>query len=121
LKSKHIHITENQLLVLKDHLLPCDDSSGLAKYSQMFEMSLKSSAREAYYLLDSIFSLIDTNHNGSVSYDEAGQVIEQMNSLLGTSYTNEFITSMDLNKDGVIDIKEFKHGFVKAFELNKDK
>ena len=119
LKSKHIDITEKQLFILKDHFLPCDEK-GLANYSKMFQKSLKSTARQAYNLLDSIFALIDTDQNGTISSDEANEAVQQMNSLLGATYSTKFITDMVLNKDGVIDIKEFKLAFENAFDLKQN-
>ncbi len=85
----------------------------------MFPKSFKTKSKEAYNLLDSIFALIDTNHDGKVSYDEANKAIEQINLLLRTNYSPKFITDMDLNKDGKIDIEEFKYAFEKAFDLDK--
>jgi hypothetical protein len=44
--------------------------------------------------------------------------VQQINSILGTNYTIDFITSMDKNQDGQIDIKEFKGSFVNTFKLD---
>lgn len=117
LNREHIDITEQQLIILKDHLLPCDEYKSLAHYSKMFPNTFKTKVTKAYNLLDSIFALIDTNHDGKVSYDEANQAIEKINYLLQTKYSARFLTDMDLNKDGKIDIEEFKYAFENAFEF----
>lgn len=83
----------------------------------MFKQSLKASARQLIQFLDSIFAMIDVDHSGTISKVEAAEAVKQINTLLGTSYTSEFIISMDKNKDGMIDINEFKNGFSSTFGL----
>ena len=83
----------------------------------MFKQSVKSSARQLTHFLDSIFSMIDSDHSGTISKSEAAEAVNQINTLLGTSYTSDFITNMDKNSDGLIDYQEFKNGFSTTFGL----
>jgi len=115
--SHYPPIAPKHLIELKDNLLPCDDQHKLAKYTEMFKQSVKSSARHLTHLLDSIFSMIDADHSGTISKTEAAEAVKQINTLLGTSYTLDFMTNMDQNSDGLIDYQEFKNGFSTTFGL----
>ena len=97
--------------------MPCNDKLGLAKYQEMFKLKCSGKARQLFQFLDNIFSMIDIDQNGTISKSEANKAIHQINSMLGTNYTADFIAIMDKNKDGLIDIKEFKEGFSNAFGL----
>lgn len=121
-KEKHLDLEAKHLVTLKDYLVQCDETKQLANYALMFEKSIKSSNRHIYQYLNDIFSLIDTDHNGYVGVLEAKKVIEQMNLMLGTHYTTDFMLSMDNHKlnghdESLIDINEFKEAFNKAFNL----
>ena len=96
------------MIELKDYLLPCDEELNLANYSEMFGNKIKHSMREHYQFIDEIFSLSDINKDGYISISELEKVIEKMNLMLGTKYTTRFILMMDLDKNGIIDNKEFK-------------
>jgi Ca2+-binding EF-hand superfamily protein len=113
----HSAIDSKHLIELKDNLLPCDDKLGLAKYSEMFHKSIKNSAHQSVQFLDNIFNMIDSDHSGYINKNEATQAVNQMNQMLGTNYKPDLIISLDTNKDGIIDIREFKAGFSSAFGL----
>ena len=65
-------------------------------------------------LLEQIFALIDTNQNGTISTDEAIKAVGVINTALKTNYDHRFISDMDVNKDGVVDLDEFKKSFLTA-------
>ena len=114
----HETVDPKYLIELKDNLLPCDEKLGLAKYKEMFQNAyLKESGRKIFQFLDNIFALIDVDQDGYISRGEAKRAIEKMNSILGTNYHPNFIAKMDKNKDGLVDLKEFKHGFMQAFKF----
>lgn len=121
LRSKQFHVKEKHLIELKDYLLPCDDKLDSAKYLQMFEKSINSSNKNVYQLLDNIFSIIDIDHDGTITHSEAKKIISFMNLSLNTSYTTDFLKVMDKNKDGKIDVNEFRDSFADAFGFKKIK
>jgi Ca2+-binding EF-hand superfamily protein len=65
-----------------------------------------------------LFSLIDLDHNGKISSSEATKAINLMNKSLGTEYDGSFISNLDKNRDGMVDLNEFKLGFSKAHKLD---
>jgi hypothetical protein len=111
-------ITPAHFLALRDYLCPCDETRRMAQYSAMFKSLFKRrESKSLFEFLSVVFNLIDIDKNGTISAAEAKRAIELLNSKMGTEYGTEFITRMDTNGDGVIDIKEFKNGFAKAFNL----
>lgn len=98
--------------------MPCDEKLGLAKYKDMFQNAyLKESGRKIFQFLDNIFGMIDLDQDGYISRSEAKRAVKKMNSILGTKYSTDFLVKMDKNRDGSVDFKEFKYGFMKAFKF----
>ena len=118
MKEKIENLEPKHLISIKDYLASCIDSEGTVKYSDMFSNSYKDHATsKAFEFLDNIFDFIDLDHNGTISTKEANEAITLMNQILKTKYTTSFISQFDLNKDGIIDLQEFRVGFSKAFNL----
>ncbi|XP_040014016.1 serine/threonine-protein phosphatase with EF-hands 2-like [Xiphias gladius] len=65
--------------------------------------------------LETIFRIIDTDHSGSISFEEFRQTWKLLCSHLKTEISDEAIAdlaqSIDFNKDGSIDINEFMEAF----------
>ncbi|XP_069369347.1 serine/threonine-protein phosphatase with EF-hands 2 isoform X2 [Paralichthys olivaceus] len=65
--------------------------------------------------LETIFRIIDTDHSGSISFEEFRQTWKLLSSHLKTEISDEVIAdlaqSIDFNKDGSIDINEFMEAF----------
>ena len=65
-------------------------------------------------LLTELFSKFDQNGDSRISFSEAQNIFRGINQRIGTEITNAdvdaFITSLDTNRDGFIDINEFKAG-----------
>ncbi|XP_062269489.1 serine/threonine-protein phosphatase with EF-hands 2-like isoform X2 [Platichthys flesus] len=65
--------------------------------------------------LETIFRIIDTDHSGSISFEEFRQTWKLLSSHLKTEISGEAIAdlaqSIDFNKDGSIDINEFMEAF----------
>ncbi|XP_034997516.2 serine/threonine-protein phosphatase with EF-hands 2-like [Hippoglossus stenolepis] len=65
--------------------------------------------------LETIFRIIDTDHSGSISFEEFHQTWKLLSSHLKTEISSEAIAdlaqSIDFNKDGSIDINEFMEAF----------
>uniref|UniRef100_A0A3Q1FXF5 Serine/threonine-protein phosphatase n=1 Tax=Acanthochromis polyacanthus TaxID=80966 RepID=A0A3Q1FXF5_9TELE len=65
--------------------------------------------------LETIFRIIDTDHSGSISFEEFRQTWKLLSSHLKTEISDEAIAdlaqSIDFNKDGSIDINEFMEAF----------
>uniref|UniRef100_A0A3Q1BLY6 Serine/threonine-protein phosphatase with EF-hands n=1 Tax=Amphiprion ocellaris TaxID=80972 RepID=A0A3Q1BLY6_AMPOC len=65
--------------------------------------------------LETIFRIIDTDHSGSISFEEFRQTWKLLSSHLQTEISDEAIAdlaqSIDFNKDGSIDINEFMEAF----------
>jgi hypothetical protein len=111
-------ITPAHFLALKDYLCPCDEVKRRAQYSAMFKSLFKRrESKSLFEFLGVVFNLIDIDKNGKISAHEARRAIELLNAKMGTQYGTEFISRMDTNGDGVIDIHEFKTGFARAFNL----
>ncbi|CAF1092243.1 unnamed protein product, partial [Brachionus calyciflorus] len=64
---------------------------------------------------EQIFSQLDTDGNGSISVSEAEKALLRLNSRLGRSYGEEdvkaFFARLDSNRDGRLDINEFRRAF----------
>ena len=113
-------IDPTHFVTLKDYLCPCNDANNTANYPLMFKNSNKSDVDyEVIEFLECLFSLIDTDNNGSISKKESDEAIKFMNKTLGTKYSSNFLKDIDLNRDGQIDIAEFKIAFCKAFDLGE--
>ncbi|KAJ8402137.1 hypothetical protein AAFF_G00373720 [Aldrovandia affinis] len=65
--------------------------------------------------LETIFRIIDTDHSGSLSFEEFHQTWKLLSTHLNTEISDEAIydlaVSIDFNKDGNIDINEFMEAF----------
>ena len=66
-------------------------------------------------LIENIFCLIDYDQNGMIEFNDIIRVVYILNYLLGRNYSKSdaiiFFTSLDQNKDGKLDRKEFKNAF----------
>lgn len=66
-------------------------------------------------LIENIFCLIDYDQNGMIEFNDIIRVVYILNYLLGRNYSKAdaiiFFTSLDQNKDGKLDRKEFKNAF----------
>jgi Ca2+-binding EF-hand superfamily protein len=71
-----------------------------------------------HFFQDTLFSFIDLDRNGVISASEAAKAISLMNKSLGTQYDATFISQLDKNRDGLVDLNEFKMGFSKAHKLD---
>lgn len=91
----------------------------MVNYEGMFNKSVLEPVQNVHNLLDDIFKLIDINHDGVITKREANKIIKYINSNLGTSYSKDMISQIDKNKDGQIDINDFKEAFGEAFHLKK--
>ena len=117
-QKEGIQIDPENFYILKDYLCPCNEANGSAQYTAMFKRLYKNSeSANLFEFLGLVFNLIDLDGNGTISANEASRAIKLMNSKLNTNYSDDFISNMDTNNDGVIDIKEFQSGFAKAYNL----
>jgi hypothetical protein len=68
-------------------------------------------------LILNIFSNINQNRSGQISIDEMNKTFSKLNKSLGRDYgpaeLNEFFSNMDANRDGYVDLTEFKNFFKK--------
>jgi len=106
---------EEDVILLKDHLCVCEDSSNQVRYLTMF--STASRDEEFLDQLRSIFNLMDYNKNGKISFSEARDaiscIIDVYSDGKDTRYM-ELIQKMDKNKDSQIDFAEFKNAFYRS-------
>lgn len=65
--------------------------------------------------INEIFSSVDRDHNGRITIEEAEKLLLRLNSRLGRRYGEDdvkrFFDSLDINKDGQIDVVEFRRSF----------
>jgi hypothetical protein len=65
--------------------------------------------------IEQIFSTIDIDSNGNISVEEAEKILLRLNSRLNRSYGEnevaQFFHSLDSNRDGQINLNEFKAAF----------
>ena len=102
------------IISLKDNLCPCEDEDQTAKYAEMFDTSNGTKNSAVMDLLEQIFVLIDTNRSGTISKSEATQAVSIINEALKTNYDHHFISDMDADNDGEVDLEEFKTAFANA-------
>jgi hypothetical protein len=66
-------------------------------------------------IISELFSNLDRDMNGRISIDEAEKLLLKLNSRLGRRYGEDdvkrFFISLDTNRDGTIDLQEFKAAF----------
>uniref|UniRef100_A0A8D3A3D8 Serine/threonine-protein phosphatase n=1 Tax=Scophthalmus maximus TaxID=52904 RepID=A0A8D3A3D8_SCOMX len=83
---------------------------GMVDYQIILETMYKNHSN-----LETIFRVIDTDHSGSISFEEFRQTWRLLCSHLKTEISDEAIAdlahSIDFNKDGSIDINEFMEAF----------
>jgi hypothetical protein len=73
-------------------------------------------------VLAELFHSVDTSGDARISANEAENVVLKLNQRLGRSYSTQdagaFLRSLDSNKDGFVDFKEFKSGLLAQFTGN---
>jgi Ca2+-binding EF-hand superfamily protein len=66
-------------------------------------------------LVYEVFNALDRDHNGQLTVDEAERLLLRLNSRLGRRYGEDdvkrFFEAIDLNKDGKIEVSEFRRVF----------
>jgi Ca2+-binding EF-hand superfamily protein len=69
----------------------------------------------ALSIIEQIFSTIDIDSNGNISVEEAEKILLRLNSRLNRNYGEnevaQFFHSLDSNRDGKINLNEFKAAF----------
>ncbi|XP_035463208.2 serine/threonine-protein phosphatase with EF-hands 2-like [Scophthalmus maximus] len=82
---------------------------------QISDTSILETMYKNHSNLETIFRVIDTDHSGSISFEEFRQTWRLLCSHLKTEISDEAIAdlahSIDFNKDGSIDINEFMEAF----------
>jgi hypothetical protein len=67
-------------------------------------------------LIEILFNQIDKNGTGSISIEDAETLVLRLNSRLGRCYgeddVKEFFSVLDKNKDGLLNLEEFKQAFI---------
>jgi len=70
-------------------------------------------------VLSELFSSVDTSGDARIATGEAQGVLLKLNQRLGRSYTVDdavsFMRSLDTNRDGFVDFREFKSGLLASF------
>jgi serine/threonine-protein phosphatase with EF-hand domain len=116
------YVPDMPYMLIKDRLCECDDTTGLAKYSTLFEsikLSSKYSMPEAvtanFDLLVSVFHMIDSDGNGFIAREEFEKACTVILNHLGVEFTRDEIRALveftDKNDDGKIDLNEFGQAF----------
>jgi Ca2+-binding EF-hand superfamily protein len=70
-------------------------------------------------MIDSYFDKFDRNNDGKLTYDEAQRAFNELTYSYGRTYNQQdasvFIRSIDLNRDGFVDLVEFRYGLHHLF------
>lgn len=103
------------------------DREGLAEYRSLLQRIsynentgsiTYASTGAASHVISEIFGSIDRDHNGRLSVEEAERIFLRLNSRLGRRYgeddVRQFFHTLDTNRDGYIDLLEFKQAFEKS-------
>lgn len=104
------------------------ESNGLAEYRQYlrslgsssysYSGSVSSSSANVNSLLAEVFASVDRDSNGRVSLSEAESLLLRLNSRLGRRYGEDeakaFVRALDSNRDGSLDLNEFRAAFVRT-------
>lgn len=97
------------------------DQVGLSEYKQyltkcgiIVKPSLKRNDR-APFLIEDLFRTIDRKNKGVINVEDAEKVVLRLNSRFGRRYgeddVDEFFSTLDTNRDGTLDLNEFKQAF----------
>lgn len=80
-----------------------------------YSTSLQYFTPTALSTIEQIFSTIDIDSNGNISVEEAEKILLRLNSRLNRNYgeneVSHFFHSLDSNRDGNINLNEFKAAF----------
>ena len=81
-----------------------------------------SAAQVVNAILTELFAAVDLDGNGRVTTSEAEKVLLKLNSRLGRSYGSADVTAffrqLDTNRDGRVDLEEFKRGVLRDLNIN---
>ena len=114
----HTYLNPVYILFLKDNLCPCDEETKKVNYTKMTN-SFDSNSKLLDFLKNS-FSLIDFDHNGVISYEEAKKAVNIVNKSMGTNYDSTYLSKLDTDGNGVVDFHEFSRGFSNAYNNLSD-
>lgn len=114
---------------IKDRICECDDNADKAKYESLFAfMSVNSKYQTPeciannHQILQAIFEKIDKDGSGTISANEFEDACTKALQRLDVNFTKkeikEFMKEMDKNKDGQVDLQEFKNAFEITFTKN---
>jgi Ca2+-binding EF-hand superfamily protein len=109
-------------LKIKDRICECDDNEDKAKYETLFDSITLNSKYEApecinqsYEILKIVFEKIDSDCSGFITLNEFQNACKTVFTSLGIEFSSKeiknFMNVMDVNKDGRIDLQEFKNAF----------
>lgn len=95
---------------------PASDSSSSSSYSQQQQQQQQQFfTPTALSIIEQIYSTIDIDSNGNISVEEAEKILLRLNSRLNRNYGEnevaQFFHSLDSNRDGQINLNEFKAAF----------
>ena len=104
---------------IKDRICECDDEENKAKYETLFDQIELNSKYEApecinqnFEILKIIFDKIDVDCSGYITLTEFKNACKNVLNSLGVEFSKgeikNFMNAMDVNKDGRIDLQEFK-------------
>ncbi|KAI9314589.1 calmodulin 2 [Dichotomocladium elegans] len=103
---------EEFVLAMTDHLHSRDHStrheSAAAKRAQSFPQSGKRLSYHESDELNQVFNAFDKNGDGFISIEELKEVMSRLGENLNDHELKEMMQEADINKDGLIDFKEFK-------------
>eukprot|EP00828_Plagiopyla_frontata_P013089 TRINITY_DN1762_c0_g1_i1.p1 TRINITY_DN1762_c0_g1~~TRINITY_DN1762_c0_g1_i1.p1 ORF type:complete len:410 (+),score=81.87 TRINITY_DN1762_c0_g1_i1:149-1378(+) len=116
-KKLHPQQQQQQKEIKQSQIKEVQNMPGMSEEIKQLINNVKNIIEVQQLDLQQLFSIIDTNSNGTLGFDEVCLFVKTINSKLNEKVIKALFQLMDKNKDGVLQLPEFKS----LFEIEKAK